>query len=152
MGKHKGRLIPGSNPSGNPRPPAPFSAIHQITHSRQGPIPSPEEMERYAALAPGMVERIMSMAEQEATNRHQFMNTEQAHEGRVISFDGAGMILGMVFALIIALAGIGAAAVCITRGYEIGGGILGAGTLGTMVSTFIVGRRMRDKAAKKPST
>lgn len=117
--------------------------------SRQGPIPSPEDMEKYAALAPDLVNRIMSMAEREAASRHQFVATEQTQEGRLVSFDGAGMILGQVFAVIIGLAGIGGAVACILQDHEIGGGLLGAGTLGTMVSTFIMGRKMRERPDKK---
>ncbi len=106
-------------------------------------------MERYASLGSDMVNRIMSMAEKESTNRHLVLNTELAQEGRLITFDGVTAILGMVCALIICLAGIGGSVACILHGYEIGGGILGAGTLGGIVSTFIVGNRMRQEKAKK---
>lgn len=95
---------PPQNPS---QPPQPgdrrlVASISRTEVNWSGPIPPPEVLEKYNAILPGMAERILAMAEKQSNHR-------QDLEKKVIGADVIKSYLGMIFALIIVLAGIVAA-------------------------------------------
>lgn len=86
--------------------------IQQFHH--EGPLPAPEDLQRYEALAPGAAERIIRMAEAEQSHRHAleskaleadasvritFQGTEDARIKGVFASDRRGQYLGTIVSL-----------------------------------------------------
>jgi uncharacterized membrane protein len=103
-----------------------------------GPLPPPSILEGYERILPGSAERIIKMAEIQAAHR-------QDIERKVIASGISNSGRGITFALIIALAALFSAMVCIILGREISGSFLGLGGLGGLVATFITGTQMRSQ-------
>lgn len=101
-----------------------------------GPLPPPEALARYDQVVPGAAERIIAMAEKQADHR-------RAMERQVISNDVRNSRLGLWFALLVGLAGLGAAAVIAIWGHSFAGGFIGTATIGSLVGAFIYGARFR---------
>lgn len=107
-------------------------AVIQKTHI--GPLPDPETYSQYAQLIPNGADRIMVMAERQSEHRMQM-------EKRVVSGQLLQSNIGQFLAFFIGLAAIGGGVYCVTKGYEIGGSILGVGGLTGLVTAFIQGKR-----------
>lgn len=103
-----------------------------------GLIPHPEILERYEKIFPGAAERILKMAEEQSLHR-------RTQESRVIGSDILNSRLGLIFALIIGLAGIIGGAVCIVNGKEVSGSIFGMTCIATLVGVFVYGSQNRRK-------
>src|SRR5579871_4742273 len=116
-----------------------------------GPIPPPDILGQYESSYPGAADRIIRMAEQEAEHRR---SVEQSLLRKEIErtrkdFDEARR--GQVCALIITLAAILAGAYTAVKGHEIAGSIIGVGGIGSIVTTFLVGRsRGKSPADSRP--
>jgi uncharacterized membrane protein len=116
----------------------PASQVLQYQQSFSGPVPPPEILEKYNRIVPNAAERILSMAEKQGEHR-QFL------EKVVIKSDSRNSLLGLIFGLIVGLAGMGCGVFCIINGHQIGGGILGGTTIVGLVSAFIYGSRSRKQ-------
>ena len=57
---------------------------------------------------------------------------------------------GQVFAFLIAIAGLAGAVYTALQGHEITGGIIGVGAIGSIVTTFIVGRSAQHRDDSQP--
>lgn len=66
----------------------------------QGPLPPAEHFAAYNDILPGAADRILTMAEKEAGHRHEIEKRRQGH-AFIIN------VIGQVFAVTIALAGVG---------------------------------------------
>lgn len=99
-----------------------------------GPLPPAAEMERYAQIDPSFAERIIKMAENEASHRHQ---TDHI----IIEHQAADIKRGQQFALTIGLAGFlfSAYALYLDRAWV--ASLFGGGTLVLLVTAFIRGRK-----------
>lgn len=90
----------------------------QVSH-HQGPLPAPEDLQRYNELLPGAAERIIKMAEAEQQHRHEqerraiaselavrevLQTTEKTRIDGVFSSDKRGQYLGAAVSLL-AIAG-----------------------------------------------
>lgn len=103
-----------------------------------GPIPDASSFESYERILPGSAERILKMAEEQAGHRH-------CLEKKISAAECRDSLLGIIFAFIIAITAIGGSVYAITMGAELGGGILGVGTIGGLVGVFIYGTRRNKK-------
>jgi uncharacterized membrane protein len=116
--------------------------VHRQEHF-SGPIPPPTLLAHYDQITPGLASRIVAMAEAQSQHR-------QAIESQVIAGDVRRSYLGLVFGLLIGLAGLitgGIVAVCDQPWAGVG---LGGATLGTLVGAFIYGSQAkRNEAANK---
>jgi uncharacterized membrane protein len=101
-----------------------------------GPLPPPEIMERYDALVPGAAERILHMAEKQSEHRHRI-------ESRVIASDVRNSFLGLIFGFFLSALTLSGSIVAIMQGKELGGGILGGGTVASLAAVFVYGSRVR---------
>jgi uncharacterized membrane protein len=110
--------------------------VEQKFHS--GPLPSPEDLHRYNTILPGLADRIVHMAEQQSTHR-------QKLESRVVWFDGARIILGLVFGFAIALGGVVAGAYLILSGHSVAGLTSLLVPLGVIVGAFVYQQRKPKK-------
>lgn len=101
-----------------------------------GPLPPAQELQKYNDILPGAADRIIIMAEEQAKHRRSLENT-------VITSDTKNATLGLIFGLIIGLAGIISGTVIIIYGYAIYGVVVGGGTIASLVATFVYGSRQR---------
>jgi len=101
-----------------------------------GPLPPPNVLQQYNDAVPDAAERILLMAEQQSQHR-------QSLERRVIGTGSRDSLIGLIFGLIIGLAGIAGSTICILSRQQTGGLILGGGTLASLVGVFVYGSRQR---------
>ncbi|MBS0204493.1 MAG: DUF2335 domain-containing protein [Planctomycetes bacterium] len=103
-----------------------------------GPLPPPQILEDYNRIVPGSANRILSMAEKQADHRRRL-------ETQITSSDITNSRVGLVFGLVIGLGGIAAATVIAIYGHPQAGVGMGLLTLGSLVSVFVYGSRIRMK-------
>ena len=101
----------------------------------RGPIPHPKHIQAYEDACPGAADRIIAMAEiaqQRREDRHDKLIEHEYSDRRV------GLYLGFLALLAMVIGGI----FLVYSGQSvIGGGLLGAAVLGTVVGSFVHGRR-----------
>ena len=102
-----------------------------------GPVPPPDVLQGYENTLKGAADRILTMAEGEAVHR-------RSMEKRIVSFDATEHLMGLVFGLIVALAGIVGGVWCIISGMATAGSILAGGTILSLVSVFVYGSRAKS--------
>lgn len=105
----------------------------QIRQAYSGPLPPPSWVEHYAEIQSDFPERILSLTEREAAHRHE------------IQRDLADSTIrdtrrGQVFGLVVACAVLLVAALALTLDHPLVAGILGGGTLVSLVGVFVYGR------------
>jgi uncharacterized membrane protein len=140
-------------PNVPPRPAGkdPRGLLIGVERSFSGPLPPPELLVGYEAACPGAAERILKMAEDQGEHRrHLEERTLEARiEGMRRSFYEAR--IGQVCALVISVLFLGCGTYVIVQGKEIAGGILSTLGLGSIVTSFILGRS-RTPDEEKPET
>ena len=99
-----------------------------------GPLPPPQILEQYNKIIPGSAERIIKMAEQQATHRMALEKTDSNNSKK-----------GVYFAFIIGVTGITGAVILGLFGQQASAGILGGGTLVSLVGAFIYGTKSKKK-------
>lgn len=118
------------------------SRVVQTRVEYQGPIPPSTELERYEKILPGSAERILKMAENQSHHR-------QDLEKKVIQSDVRSSFLGICFAFIITIAALLLAGYCVHAGYPYIGLLFGAGSIGSIVGSFIYGHKVRSEERQK---
>jgi uncharacterized membrane protein len=110
----------------------------QTTTAWSGPIPPPSAMEGYERAMPGSVDRIIGMAERQASHRQSI--EAKVVEGNVLAQRTGQVIAGSLLALIV----IGSF-VCVLLGHS-GFGIASlVGALGVAGGTYLYGKRAQRK-------
>ncbi len=117
--------------------PAPTSAPaeRQIVGLRvefEGPLPPPEVLEGYARLVPSAPERILQMAERQATHRQEI-------ERRNSRRPWFGILAGSLLAFAL----LGLAGYALYLGEPLVGGLLGGVDVAGLVAVYIYGTRYR---------
>lgn len=107
-----------------------------------GPLPQPHILEKYNQIIPNAAERILVMAEKQSQHRREL-------EVKVTRADIRDGGLGIICGLIIGLAGMVAAVIISLYGQPIVGGIMGIGTLVSLVEIFVIGSRQKREEIKK---
>lgn len=112
--------------------------------SFSGPLPPPEVLSKYDQIVRGAAERILRMAEEQSTHRRHI-------EAQVISADTKNSQRGLIFGLIIGLAGFAAATIMVLFGQPWAGAFLGLLNLGSLVGVFVYGSasRRRERAEQR---
>lgn len=130
-----------------------FSANHQdkvqltrtevTAASYSGPIPPAEQLRQYEDIFEGAADRILAMAEKQATHR-------QALETSVIKSNNRNSLLGIICAFFLGLSTIGGGVFLAYNGLPWPGAILGSAGLIGLVSVFIYGTKSgREERASK---
>lgn len=126
--------------------PANQNAGTSVNHvSFQGPLPPPGMLRQYDEVAPGTAERIIAMAESEQRHRHKEdvrINSANVVLSRV---NAAEMLLGQIFAFIIAMGGLWTGKELIVGGHVLAGSIFSGAVLVALVAVFIKGRSQAGK-------
>jgi hypothetical protein len=110
-------------------------------HSTDSPILPTAQLERLHSFRPDKVDWVFDQTQQEAEHR-------RTQDRRVNVFIFVERIVGQVFGLLVALAGLAAAAYMATHGAPTAGAVVGGTTLVSMVTAFIVGRTAGSKTSK----
>lgn len=103
-----------------------------------GPLPPPEILNGYEQVLPGSADRIIRMAEGQASHRQAIERGEQQSERRL-------SYAGVAAALLIGLTGLGASTAMALAGHEASAVAIGGTTLVSLCGTFIYGARSRRK-------
>ena len=114
-------------------------SIKESFHS--GPIPDAESLKEYDETIPDGANRIMIMAEKQQEHRISI-------ENKVISSQLNQSKRGQSFGLIIAIIGIIAASFLGYNDKKTVGGIIGGGTVISLVAVFVTGKRKQNKSLK----
>ncbi len=104
------------------------------TTTTDAPILPIEQIERLQQVAPNRVEWVF----EQTTTESEYRRTESK---RVHTLVFTEKIIGLCFALIVAIVGLGSAVYCAQLGREVAASVLGGTTLVGMVATFIAGHR-----------
>lgn len=109
----------------------------------KGPLPPPNALEGYDDVVEDGAERVFSQFEQEGAHRREM---ERLHLTAQIN----DMRLGKIFAFIFVMSLAGAAFYAIYNGQPLLAGLLGAGTLGSVVWAFVkvVGEEKSSSSSK----
>ena len=102
-----------------------------------GPIPAPDDLLAYEQVHPGLADRIMSMAEGQSAHR-------QNMERRVIGADTSRSMLGLIFAFLIVIGGLGLGTFLIMKQKSTQGYVAMLSPLGVVGAAFIY-RQQKDK-------
>ncbi len=103
-----------------------------------GPLPHPDILKRFDEVVPGAAERILAMAEEQSEHRREL-------EKKVIDSDIARSKWGQILGFCIAIAGLVVSAVVAIYGNALAGGIIGVGTLASLVGVFMYGAKTRSE-------
>ncbi|MCE9618414.1 MAG: DUF2335 domain-containing protein [Planctomycetes bacterium] len=124
-----------NNPQGSGR-----LVTQQIQQVRTGPIPDHNELAGYEAITPGFANRILVMAESEASSR-QKLNADALAAGIA---DGKSerteKRIGQVCAFILAIIGMTLGYLAATNGHETFGSIVGGSSLVLLCLAFLTGK------------
>lgn len=107
----------------------------------QGPLPPPQDLDRYNQIQPGFAERLLAMAESEAVHRRDLERKQVDAQGTDLVAYHREVRSGQVCATIIALSALAAGAYAATHGGQIAGALIGGGGLAGLVTAFVVGRK-----------
>lgn len=110
--------------------------VHAVSFT--GPIPPPEALAAYDQICPGAADRIIGMAERQATHRQSLEKT--AIQGNV-SHAKLGQIFGFILGMVALLGGI----YLLATGKSAEGYATVLGTLGTLAGIFVYGRRRQEQ-------
>jgi len=109
-----------------------------------GPLPKPEDLAKYEQVLPGSADRIIRMAEQQATHR-------QSLEKVVVESNVAVQKWGLVCAFVIALSAIVGGILLSLKGMSGVGLASIIGALAALVGVFIYGKSAQKKELKEKS-
>lgn len=126
---------------------------NQVTISKyEGPLPPPSYLREYNEIFPGAAEIILGMAQKEQEHRH-IADIEEINRDRAeVEHEAKLNFLGVRSARLISVLFILASTFLIYTGNPITGSILGAGTLISLVSTFIYGTRKKNQKLQSDSS
>ncbi|MFA7448737.1 MAG: DUF2335 domain-containing protein [Weeksellaceae bacterium] len=113
-----------------------YALIQEKSHS--GPLPDAESLIQYNSVIPDGADRIMKMAEKQQDHRIRI-------ETKLVSSQSKQSFLGQLFGLIIGLFGIGCGTFLAYSGETTVGGIIAGGTVVSLVSVFVIGKRRQSK-------
>jgi uncharacterized membrane protein len=115
-------------------------SAHLAMQQQSGPIPPPEILRKYDEIHPGLAERIIKMAEEEAAHRRIMEREVTAVQARDQTAYRRSELLGQVFGFAIGLAAIGGAALAAVKGAQIAASFIGTAGVTGLVTAFIMGR------------
>lgn len=104
-----------------------------------GPLPDSQTLIEYNQVIPNGADRIMIMAENQQKHR-------MAIQDRLVKSQTLQSLIGQIFGLILGLAGLGCGTFLAYNGHTTVGGIIAGTTVVSLVSVFVIGRRLGKKS------
>lgn len=111
-----------------------MTQAQSITYS--GPLPTPAHLAQYDQILPGAAERILKMAEEQASHRRNL-------EAKVISSGISDSKKGLWFGFFIGLSGFLIVGYCAYLEFQFLAGIIAALDLGSLVGVFVYGSKQK---------
>lgn len=112
-----------------------------------GPMPPPAIFAGYEQACPGLADRIAKMAEVEAEHRRSLEASIVAAQIQADRRDSMEARCGQICALLITLTALGLGCYTAVHGQQIAGSIIGVGGIGSIVTTFIIGKQKDKQSA-----
>ncbi len=134
-------LVQAAARAGAQLPPAITISTQIAMQQQSGPLPPPEILKKYNEIDPGMALQIVNMAKDEANHRRKMEAEVMLIQGRDQISQRRSELLGQIFGLLIALAGIGGSVYEAAHGAQLAATALVSATLIAIVSAFILGRQ-----------
>src|SRR5437879_5097709 len=107
-------------------------------YSFSGPLPPPEILEKYNQAMPGLAERIISMAEQQARHRQELEKT-------VIKSNAFVQKVGPFLGFIVAMTAVAGGTLLVLKGKDAYGLAAIIGALASLAGVFIYGKKKQRK-------
>lgn len=130
------KVFQGINPKKKQEILRSFTLIQAKSHS--GPLPDPETLIEYNSVITNGADRIMKMAENQQNHRISI-------ESKIIKSQSTQSLIGQIFGLILGLVGLGCGTFLAFNGFEAVGAIIAGGTVVSLVSVFVIGKRSQRK-------
>ena len=134
----------------------PGTIVSQVqTYHRSGPLPPPEELERYGQLMPGLIERIVSTAEKEQEHRF-YVQKEELNQNTlaleitqrdgvradyIVKTENRNSLIGLISAFFSLFFCITGSVICAYLNHPWTSSIIGG--IALIVSSFVYGSRLR---------
>jgi uncharacterized membrane protein len=112
--------------------------IEQRSSAFAGPLPPPEHLKQYDEVLPGLADRIVQMAEKQASHRHTM-------ESQVVTAEIKRAYLGMGSGFIVAMLGLTIGGLLVYLEKTVVGSIFFGATLVSLVGVFVYGAHERRK-------
>ncbi len=109
-----------------------------IASTYSGPLPPAEAFERYERVCPGAADRIIAMAEQQASHRQEL---ERRREATISRNSQLGIVSALLLAVFVLVGGV----ICVILGHDWAGGVIVSLDLVSLCAVFVYGTNMRDK-------
>ena len=113
-----------------------------------GPLPSAEDMLKYAEVFPELPERIFEMARAEQQHRFAQDEADNRRFDEGLRLDGRNTLIGMFLAIVAVALIMGASVFCAKFGHPVTSGIIGTGGVVLIVTIFITGARIQSGTKK----
>ncbi|MFW2600176.1 DUF2335 domain-containing protein [Aliarcobacter butzleri] len=124
---------------------AELERIEQILVQKEsfsGPLPHPEHFKKYNQIVPGSANRLLKMAEDDLAHVHSIQRRQSNTET-------AATILGLISGFAIAIIALVGSGYLIMQGHDVAGAVLGTGSLASLVSVFVYGKKSQNTANNK---
>jgi uncharacterized membrane protein len=105
----------------------------------------------YDRISPGFAERILAMAERNASHRHDVEKTLIAAQMKLDEYEAAEVKRGQICAVLITVCALVAGAYTAIQGHEISGAILGGAGVTGIVTTLVMGRKQKSPEPTNPT-
>lgn len=123
-------------PQGMPFPNLPPGT--QVSLEYSGPLPPAAELAKYESITPGLADRIVGMAERQASHRQRLEERAFAHDARR---SWGGLAAGWT----VAVSCFAGAVFLVNGGHPVSGTLLGTVDLAALVAVFVLGRQGQKK-------
>lgn len=114
-----------------------------VTTAFQGPLPPPSLLKEYDGVVPGLAEEIVQWTTSQTGHRQGIESRAMAIDEKLSTWYVVEILIGQLFALIIALSVIVAVVYLAVRDHEVAASALGTVGFGGIIAAFITGRRKR---------
>ena len=124
-----------------------------IRESFAGPLPPPDFLKLYDEVAPGLAKELVRSVFSEGEHRRQLQTKKAEAQVEAMRRTFAEARMGQFCALIFGLAAMFFGSYTATHGAQWAGGFIGVGGIGSIVTTFILGRekQKQDRLPGSPS-
>lgn len=122
-----------------------ISIQHQKQEFYSGPIPKPEDLEKYESIQHGFANRLLVMAEKEQDERIALNNKIVDENAKINKANNTTQRRGQLFAFSSVLLIVALCAYCIHLGSATDARYIAIGTLATVAGVFITGKVFFNK-------
>lgn len=123
-----------------------------VTTAFQGPLPPPALLEEYDSIVPGLAKEIVHWTTSQTAHRQGIEDRAMRIDEKLSTWYVVEVLLGQLFALLIAITVIASVVYLAMEGREIAAGALGTVGFGGIIAAFITGRRKRSSSEGKESS